>query len=89
MEHLDIDPNGVEEGEADYLPACITGCEPQDPDDEEPEQVARISTFTRTMKVAYKRVAGRWVGMYETRVYRPDGSIFRNELVDLDEVCLL
>lgn len=69
MDHLDIDPNGVEEGEE--------------------RAGTPVSTYTRTMKIAYRRVAGRWIGMYETRVYRPDGSIFRNELVDLDEVCLL
>jgi hypothetical protein len=77
MEHLDIDPNGVEEGEADYLPACITGCEPQDPDDEEPEP----TSLSRSMKVMFKRVCGITLAMYETSWRRADGSLAFRELV--------
>ncbi|MGB8422225.1 hypothetical protein [Paraburkholderia sp.] len=85
MDHLDIDPNGVEEGEADYLPACITGCEQQDAEGEEPEQPA---TLSRSMKVMFKRVCGVTIAMYQTSWHRADGSLAFRELVDIStEVC--
>jgi hypothetical protein len=80
MDQLDIDPNGVEEGEADYLPACITGCEPQESEDEEPEQPAPLS---RSMKVMFKHVCGLTVAMYQTSWHRADGSLAFRELVDM------
>jgi hypothetical protein len=40
----------------------------------------------RSMKVSVKRVAGRWLAMYETQVRNAIGELKFRELVDLNEI---
>ncbi|WP_207000672.1 hypothetical protein [Trinickia mobilis] len=42
--------------------------------------------MSRSMKVMYKRIAGRWISMYETQVRNAAGELKFRELVDLNEV---
>lgn len=41
----------------------------------------------RTMEVKFRRIAGRWLAMYETKWRDEFGNLKFNAVVDLNEVC--